>query len=101
LGGAGYGLLSYSLSQDVDAALRGVASNAGRAGGRAGGVPHPWEVDEIFRRFFGFSPLDNYFERFSPLDRPRPGPSSPGGGRLPLTEQALKNASRGLPTFRP
>jgi two-component system OmpR family sensor kinase len=99
LGGAGYGLLSYTLSQEADAALRGVAQTmAEREGGRPESLI-PGEIDEIFRQFFGFSPLDRYFERLSPLDRPHPGASPPGGGKLPLSQEALKNASRGLPTF--
>jgi two-component system OmpR family sensor kinase len=92
LGGTGYGLLSYTLSKEADAALRGVARTlAERAGGAETLIPG--EIDEAFRRFFGFSPLDPYFERL-PF-----GPSSSRGGKLPLSEQALKNASRGLPTF--
>ena len=92
LGGTGYGLLSFSLSQESDAALRGVAQTlAERAGGGAESLI-PAEIEEVFRRFFGFSPLEHYFERL-------PSGPSPRGGKLPLSEQALKNASRGLPTF--
>ena len=99
LGGAGYLLLSYTLSQEADAALRGVAQTlAEREGGRAESLI-PGEIDEIFRQFFGFSPLDQYFERFAPPDRLRPGAPPPGGGKIPLTQEAIKNASRGLPTF--
>ena len=92
LGGTGYGLLSYTLSKESDAALRGVAQTlAERAGG---GVETfvPDEIEEVFRQLFGFSPLERYFERLPS------GPSS-RGAKLPLSEQALKNASRGLPTF--
>jgi len=99
LGGAGYGLLSYTLSQEADAALRGVAQTlADRESGRTES-PIPGEIDEVFRRFFGFSPLERYFERFSPLDRLPPEGSPPGRGRFPLTQEAMKNASRGVPTF--
>ena len=53
LGGAAYGLLSYSLSHEVDAALNGVAATlAERSHGGSGAVP-PSEVEEMFRRFFG------------------------------------------------
>ena len=99
LGGTGYGLLSYTLSQEADAALRGVAQTlAERVGGGAESFI-PGEIDEVFRRFFGFSPLERYFEHLPPLDRIPSGPSSSRRGQLPLGEQALKNASRGLPTF--
>lgn len=91
LGGTGYGLLTYTLSRESDAALRGVAQTLAE---RDGGVESfiPTEIDQVFRRFFGFSPLERYFERLPP------GPSS-RRGKLPLSEQALKNASRGVPTF--
>ena len=92
LGGTGYGLLSYTLSQESDAALRGVAQTlAERVGGGAESFI-PAEIEEVFRRFFGFSPLERYFERL-------PSQPSTRGGKLPLSEQAVKNASRGLPTF--
>ena len=93
LGSTGYGLLSYTLSQESDAALRGVAQTLAQRGGGGAETFIPAEIDEVFRRFFGFSPLERYFERLPS------GPSSSRGGKLPLSEQALKNASRGLPTF--
>jgi len=99
LGGVGYGLLGYTLSKETDAALRGVAQAlAEREGGGGGGFVPP-DVDEVFRRFFGFSPMDRYFERFDPLGRldPRQTPFAPG--KLPLSPQARKNALEGHPTF--
>jgi two-component system OmpR family sensor kinase len=99
LGGVGYGLLGYTLSKETDAALRGVAQAlAEREGGAVGGFVPP-DIDDVFRRFFGFSPLDRYFERFDPFGRldPRQPPSGPG--KLPLSPQARKNALEGLPTF--
>jgi two-component system OmpR family sensor kinase len=92
LGSTGYGLLTFTLSQESDAALRGVAQTLAERGGGSTGTFIPSEIDEVFRRFFGFSPLERYFEH------PPLGPSS-RGGKLPLSEQAVKNASRGLPTF--
>ncbi len=92
LGSTGYGLLTYTLSQESDAALRGVAQTLAERGGGSTETFIPAEIDEVFRRFFGFSPLERYFER------PPLGPSS-RGGKLPLSELAVKNASRGLPTF--
>jgi two-component system OmpR family sensor kinase len=99
LGGVGYGLLGYTLSKETDAALRGVAQAlAEREGGAVGGFVPP-DIDDVFRRFFGFSPMDRYFERFDPFGRldPRQPPSGPG--KLPLSPQARKNALEGLPTF--
>jgi heavy metal sensor kinase len=92
LGGTGYGLLSYTLHQESDAALRGVAKTlAERVGGGAESFI-PSDIEEVFRKFFGFSPMERYFERLPS------GPSS-RGEKLPLSERAVKNASRGLPTF--
>ena len=93
LGGTGYGLLSYTLSKEADAALRGVARTLAERAGGGTQTFIPSEIDEVFRRFFGFSPLEHYFQNFLPES-----PSS-RGGKLPLSEQALKNASRGIPTF--
>jgi heavy metal sensor kinase len=99
LGGVGYGLLGYSLSKETDAALRGVAQAlAEREGGGVGGFVPP-DIDDLFRRFFGFSPMDRYFERLDPFGRLDPGQPPFGPGKLPLSPQARKNASEGLPTF--
>jgi heavy metal sensor kinase len=99
LGGVGYGLLGYTLSKETDAALRGVAQVlAEREGAVAGGFVPP-DIDDVFRRFFGFSPMDRYFERLDPFGRLGPGQPPSGPGRLPLSPQARKNALEGLPTF--
>lgn len=99
LGGAGYALLGYTLSRETDAALRGVAQALSEKAKEGSGALVPPEIDEIFRHFFGFSPMDRYFERIDPFGRPAPRGTLPGSGKLPLTPQALKNASRGLPTY--
>ena len=99
LGGVGYGLLGYTLSKETDAALRGVAQAlAEREGGAVGGFVPP-DIDDVFRRFFGFSPMDRYFERFDPFGRLDPRQTPFGPGKLPLSPQARKNALEGLPTF--
>jgi heavy metal sensor kinase len=99
LGGTAYGLLVYTLSQETDAALRGVAQGlAQREGGRAGAF-FPPDVDKLFRHFFGFSPMDRYFERLDPFGHLESGEHPFGPGKLPLSAQALKNASQGIPTF--
>ncbi len=64
-----YGLLSYSLSQDVNVALQGVAQvivHQVRSGGHSSQNP---DVDELFRRFFGFAPSDRYFGMLNPGGR--------------------------------
>lgn len=97
VGTAAYGLLTYSLSQDVDVALQGVAQViAARI--HSEGRTSPPDVDELFRRFFGFEPADRYFELRDPpgrqqLDRPQPP------RRLFVSPQALQNAMQGIATF--
>jgi heavy metal sensor kinase len=99
LGGSAYGLLSYSLSHEVDAALNGVATTlAERSHGGSAAIP-PAEIEEMFRRFFGFSPWDRYYERFDPSGHRDPREPKTSQQRPPLSGEALSNASRGLPTF--
>jgi heavy metal sensor kinase len=97
LGSLAYGLLTYSLSRDVDAALHGVAQAIAEQARKSGRTPVPPDLDELFRRFFGFSPANPYFEMLTPWGRPRsaPLPSPP----LPISPQALQNAMHGVPTF--
>jgi len=99
LGGAAYGLLAYSLAHDLDAALEGVAKMSAEQARAEGGPSLPPDVDDLFRHFFGFSPLNRSLELFDTRGRPdlrRPG--SPGG-KLPLSPQAFNNALQGTATF--
>jgi len=99
LGGAAYGLLTYSLAHEVDAALDGVATTlAERAHGGSVAIP-PAEIEEMFRRFFGFSPWDRYYQMFDPMGRREPREGSLQPKRPPLSKEAFTNASRGIPTF--
>lgn len=99
LGGVAYGLLVYSLSHDIDTALRGVASVLGERS-RRGEIPfRPPDLDDVFRRFFGFSPWDRYAERRDPLGTRDPRWPPPQSGDLPLTPTARQRAADGLPTF--
>lgn len=99
VGGAGYALLAFSLDHDVDEALKSVAQVfVERAQGGTAPFP-PSEVDEVFRRFFGFSPWDRYFGMFDPIGRLDPRLPPPGSAKLRLSPKALKNATEGRPTF--
>jgi heavy metal sensor kinase len=99
LAGTAYGLLVYTLSKETDAALRGVAQALAERERGGAGVFFPPDLDELFRHFFGFSPMDRYFERLDPFGRLDPRQPSSGRGKPALSPQALKNASQGLPTF--
>jgi two-component system OmpR family sensor kinase len=98
LGGAAYGLLVYNSTRDMDASLRSVAKVlAEQAAREEPGWSSP-NVDALFRRFFGVSPWDRYFEMRELFDRRRPLHRS-GTDQLPLSEQALRNARSGRPTL--
>ncbi len=99
LGGAGYGVLSYSLSHQVDQALSGVARVLAEHGGSDQNPGFPLDVDEVFRRFFGFSPWERYFRMLDPLGRRDPRHGAERSEKLPVSPRAIENASRGLPTF--
>ena len=89
MGGTAYGFLAYSLSHDVDAALEGVAKVSVEQARAQGNAFFPRDVDELFRRYLGFSPLNPSLELFDTQGRPdlnRPGsrqaapqPQSPQG----------------------
>jgi two-component system OmpR family sensor kinase len=97
LGTLAYGLLTYSLSRDIDAALHGVAQAIAEQAQKGGRTPFPPDLDELFRRFFGFSPANPYFEMLNPWGGPRsvPFPSPP----LPISPKVLENALHGVATF--
>lgn len=99
LGSAGYGVLSYSLSHQVDQALNGVARVLIEQTGPEPNPGVPPDVDEVFRRFFGFSPWDRYFRMLDPLGRRDPRHGAGRSEKLPVSSEALENASRGLPTY--
>ena len=99
LGGTAYGFLAYSLSHDVDAALEGVAKVSAEQARAQGSTFFPRDVDELFRHYLGFSPLNPSLELFDTQGRPdlnRPGAPA---GRLPLSPKALKDALHGVSTF--
>jgi heavy metal sensor kinase len=99
LGGTAYGFLAYSLSHEVDVALEGVAKVSAEQARAQGSTFFPRDVDELFRHYLGFSPLNPSLELFDTQGRPdlnRPGAPA---GKLPLSPKALKDALRGVSTF--
>jgi two-component system OmpR family sensor kinase len=92
-------LLTLTFSRDMDTALSGVAEVLAERARVEGSAVVPSDVDELFRRFFGFSPLDRHIEMFDPRGRRDPRQPSSRSSQLPLSPKALKNASQGLPTF--
>jgi len=99
LGGVAYGLLAYSLARDMDAALTGVADVLAQKARVGSHDQRPSEIDELFRRFFGFSPLDRRADIYDPRGRRDPGQKGSDLPEIPLSPLAQKNAAQGLPTF--
>lgn len=97
LGGSAYLLLTYSLRRDVDAALDSVATALVERALEGTEFSAGDSVEQLFRRYFGFSPLDPYFEMLDPSGRR--STSLERDRRLLLTEEALQNASLGISTF--
>ena len=99
LGGSAYWLLSYSLYRQVDDSLTSVARTLSESAHRDSGSFVPSEIDEAFRRFFGISPWERYFQMLDPRGRRDPRQPEPRSDRLPLGEETLRNAARGIATF--
>jgi len=99
LGGTAYGLMSYSLSHEMDNALHSVAGALIEQDPGRSTALLPSEIEQAFRRFFGFSPWDQYFQMRDPSGNRDERRSSPSNRKLPLSRNALQNALRGLPYF--
>ena len=98
VGGIAYGLLYYSLFHETDSALKSVAGAlVEQARGNPSTFPQS-EIDQLFRRFFGFSPWDRYFQMRDPKGNRQESQSSPSN-KLPLSREAFENALRGLSSF--
>ncbi len=100
VGTVSYGLLAYSLSQDIDYALTGVAEVMVHQAQESGDKYFQPDIDELFRQFFGFSPLERQIDIFDPrgqLDRQQRMRSR--SMDIPLSSKALQAASQGTSTF--
>jgi two-component system, OmpR family, sensor kinase len=99
LGGAAYALLSYSLYTEMDNALKGVGNGFVERAGLEWQRSFPGDVDEIFRRFFGFVPVKRYIQMLDPLGhRQSVQPTAPAE-QLSVSPLALENALRGIASF--
>ena len=99
LAGATNWLLVYTLSQDVDASLNSVAKALIEQARKSSNPFFPPDIDDAFRRFFGYSPLDRYFQMLDPTGRQDPQRSRLHTGKLPISPKVIENASKGLPTY--
>ncbi|MEJ2135072.1 MAG: ATP-binding protein [Desulfofustis sp.] len=100
LGGLSYGLLSYSLNRDIDYALRGIADVLKTTVERRTDTILPAEIDDIFRQFFGFSPLERHIDFFNLSGQRQRGESRDKSLlEVPLSESALEAAAKGKQVF--
>ena len=97
LGASAYALLSYSLQREVDGALESIANALADRYVEGIELSRSDSIEQLFRQFFGFVPLDPYYEMLDPVER-RPLLSN-RNRRLPLSDAAWTNASRGIATF--
>lgn len=100
LGVLTYGLLTYSLNRDIDYALRGIADVLATTVQRRSDSMLPAEIDDIFRQFFGFSPLERHIDFFNLSgQRQREQSREKSLLEVPLSESALKAAAEGQQVF--
>jgi two-component system, OmpR family, sensor kinase len=97
--GASYVLLSYNLSHQIDASLESVAKALTERAHARSSTFVPSEIDEIFRRFFGFSPWAPYFQMLDPHGNRDSRQSSQSSTRVPISKDALNNALHGISSY--
>lgn len=100
LGGLSYGLLSYSLNRDIDYALQNIAEVLATTVQRRTDTILPAEIDDMFRQFFGFSPLERHIDFFNLSgQRQRDQSRDKSLLEIPLSESALQSAAQGKQVF--
>jgi signal transduction histidine kinase len=96
--GVGYGLLMYSLWQDTDATLEGVAKVMAQSV-QPPPTPVPPGIDELLRHFYGPSFADRFFQFLDPQGEVDPRWPQFRGGSPHVSDKALQNATEGFATF--
>ena len=99
LGVVGYGLLMYSLWQDTDATLEGVAKVMAQSVQPPPPTPVPPGVDELLRHFYGPGFADRFFQFLDPRGELDPRWPQLRGGFQHVSPKALQNAAEGFATF--
>jgi heavy metal sensor kinase len=98
VGGLSYSLLRSRLLHDVDASLLTVAQaiqNTTPPAVEAGRDP----TEQALRQFLGAELYDKFFQLLDPEGRLRLRSPQPRDDRLPLSEEARRNAAAGRSTF--
>ena len=100
LGTLSYSLLAYSLNRDIDYALRGISDVLATTVQRRSDAMISAEIDDIFRQFFGFSPLERHIDFFNLSGQRQRGQSKEKSLlEVPLSESALKAAAEGQQVY--
>ncbi len=94
-----YGLLAYSLSHDMDYALNSIGDVMAQKASAEGKKIYAKDVDELFRRFFGFSPLERHFGIFDPEEIPDNSRRQDRSEESRISPEALEYAARGKRYF--
>lgn len=99
LGSVAYSLMNYSLSRDMDYALQSIGKVMATKAREEGNFFYPSDIDELFRRFFGFSPLERHFDVFTPGERAGAGRTGDPLMKGPLSPEVQQRAAQGESTF--
>jgi heavy metal sensor kinase len=94
-----FGLLSYSLAHDIDVSLQSIAEVMATKSAPNSRTQIPPNLDELFQRFFGFSPSTRYFEMLNPQGNQESN-NLPSHSELIVSPEALQDAMRGIITFK-
>jgi two-component system OmpR family sensor kinase len=95
----GYGLLMYSLWQDTDATLEGVAKVMARSVQPPSPTPVPPAIEELLRHFYGPGFAERFFRFLDPQGELDPRWPQLRGGIQHASPKALQNAAEGFATF--
>ncbi len=99
LGGLAYVILKQGLHRDVDDSLATVARTVADAAARRQISPANPTLEELVRELFGAPPFDKLFQLLDPGGQPLTVSPNLRGRKIPLSEEALHNATLGLATY--
>ncbi len=99
LGGLAYVILEQGLHRDVDQSLMAVARSVAEASARRAVGPANPSLDDLVRELFGATPFERFLQLLDPGGHPLAMSPNVAGRRLLPSEEALTNATLGLPTY--
>lgn len=99
LGGLAYVILDQGLHRDVDQSLMAVARSVADASARRAAGPSNPSLEDLVRELFGASPFERFLQLLDPGGHPLAMSPNVSGRRLAPSEEALTNATLGLPTY--